>query len=358
MADYRSDRPKQSRRNDDRRGSYRGRNDRKGHENNGRGDNRYRGDRSENNEGSRGRYQRDEQRREHGDRRREHNKDGRGRRSYGGGNRSSEGSRDGDNRRGRGGSNAGRSQRGGSGRGYERRSNPQRPGYREERLNKRINEPDIPDDIDVRDLDPLVLQDLKVLSKQNADAVAKHMIMAATWMDEDPQLALRHARAAKDRGGRVAITRETNGIAAYRAGEWKEALSELRAARRMSGGPGLLAVMADCERGLGRPMKAIDLGRSEEAAELDAESAIELAIVVAGARHDLGQHDSALVTLDRKNPNKDATDVSGIRLAYAYADALQLAGRTDEAKEWFESVAANDTEGYTDAGDRVASFEQ
>lgn len=345
MADYRTDRSEHSRRKDSKRGSYRGRDGRNSHDSTEDGGRRGRPGRKDDRSGRRYDNREDSRRgngsRHGSDRRRD--------------DRNREDRRGGDNRRGQG-SSGPRSQRGGTGRGYERRSNPQRPGYREERINKRINEPDIPDDIDVRDLDPLVLQDLKVLSKQNADAVAKHMIMAATWMDDDPQLALRHARAAKDRGGRVAITRETNGIAAYRAGEWKEALSELRAARRMGGGPGLLAVMADCERGLGRPLKAIELGRSDEAAELDPDSAVELAIVVAGARHDLGQHDSALVTLERKKPSKEARDVTGVRLAYAYADALELLGRTDDAREWFESVAENDVDGYTDAEVRVSSL--
>src|SRR5699024_1230434 len=131
-------------------------------------------------------------------------------------------------------------------------------------------DPDLPDDIDINDLDPLILQDLRVLSKDNAEETARHMIMAAEWMEDDPQLALRHARAAKDRAGRVAVAREVNGIAAYHAGELMQVLAELRAARRISGGPGNLAVMADCERGLGRPEKAIELGRSEEAQQVDA----------------------------------------------------------------------------------------
>ena len=158
------------------------------------------------------------------------------------------------------------------------RSNPYRQGFREDRMAQKENEPAIPDDIDVADLDPSVLQDLRVLSKDNADRVAKHMIMAATWMADDPKLALSHARAAKNRAGRVGVVREAAGIAAYHAGEWKEALSELRAARRMSGGPGLLAVMADAERGLGRPEKALEIGRSPEARELDEDSTIELAL--------------------------------------------------------------------------------
>ncbi|NON71174.1 hypothetical protein HO111_11705 [Corynebacterium ulcerans] len=248
------------------------------------------------------------------------------------------------------------SQRGGADRDKQQRG-PIRPGYREERINNRVNEPDLPDDIDVRDLDPMVLQDLKVLAKDNANAVAKHMIMAAaTWMADDAQLALKHARAAKDRAGRIAVVRETCGIAAYHAGEWKEALAELRAARRMSGGPGLIAVMADCERGLGRPEKAIELARDEDPASLDPETRIELAIVVAGARLDLGQPDSAVVILQRENPDAAATGLGAVRLSYAYADALLAAGRKDDAREWFAIAEKQDVDGYTDASERLQEF--
>ena len=233
-------------------------------------------------------------------------------------------------------------------------SHPQRSGYREERINRRMTDPDLPSDIDITDLDPSVLQDLSSLSKENSEAVAKHLIMAATWLDDDPQLSLRHARAAKDRAGRVSVAREMNGIAAYRAGEWKEALAELRAARRISGGPGLLAVMADCERGLGRPEKAIELWRSDDAKELAPEDAIELAIVAAGARLDMGQADSAVVTIQRAQPNKNDTGVAACRLSYAYANALLEAGRKDEAKEWFQHATDIDEGDWTDAAERLA----
>lgn len=233
-------------------------------------------------------------------------------------------------------------------------SHPQRSGYREERINRRMTDPDLPSDIDITDLDPSVLQDLSSLSKENSEAVAKHLIMAATWLDDDPQLSLRHARAAKDRAGRVSVAREMNGIAAYRAGEWKEALAELRAARRISGGPGLLAVMADCERGMGRPEKAVELWRSDDAKELAPEDAIELAIVAAGARLDMGQADSAVVTIQRAQPNKDDTGVAACRLSYAYANALLEAGRKDEAKEWFQHATDIDEGDWTDAAERLA----
>lgn len=240
------------------------------------------------------------------------------------------------------------------GRDKKKASHPQRSGYREERINRRMTDPDLPSDIDTTDLDPSVLQDLSSLSKENSEAVAKHLIMAATWLDDDPQLSLRHARAAKDRAGRVSVAREMNGIAAYRAGEWKEALAELRAARRISGGPGLMAVMADCERGLGRPEKAVELWRSEDAKELAPEDAIELAIVAAGARLDMGQAESAVVTIQRAQPTKDAKGVSACRLAYAYANALLEAGRKDEAREWFEHATEIDEGDWTDAAERLA----
>ena len=180
--------------------------------------------------------------------------------------------------------------------------------------------------------------------------------MTANLLEDDPRLALAHARAARDRAGRIAVVRETAGVAAYHAGEWAEALSELRAARRMSGGPGLVAVMADCERGLGRPERAIELGRSEEARALDGDAATELRIVLAGARLDLGQVDQALATLQTPELDSSRTGPAAARLFYAYADALLVAGRTDDALTWFLNSAAADLDGDTDAEDRVAEL--
>lgn len=112
--------------------------------------------------------------------------------------------------------------------------------------------------------------------------------------------------------------------------------------------------MADCERGLGRPEKAVDLWRGEEAKELAAEDAIELAIVAAGARLDMGQADSAVVTIQRAKPSKDSTGFSACRLSYAYANALLEAGRKEEAREWFQHAIDIDEGDWTDAAERLA----
>ncbi|MBV7293870.1 hypothetical protein [Corynebacterium sp. TAE3-ERU16] len=318
-------------------------------------DDRRRGDRR-GTEGSGGRGYGD---RDTGDRRGGgYDRDNRESRPPRGGERRSAGSRD-DERRGGRNNNGGRghAQRAGAGRrddGF--RAGPQRSGFREERIKARMTEPDLPDDITAHDLDPSVRQDLRSLSKDNAEAVGRHMVMSATLMADDPELALRHARAAKDRAGRVAVVRETCGIAAYHAGEWKEALAELRAARRMSGGPGLLAVMADCERGLGRPERAIEMSRNEDLDALDPESRTEFAIVIAGARKDMGDVDAAVIELQREDLNPARTGSSAARLFYAYADALAAAGRAEEAREWFTNAKKADTGELLDTDERLAEL--
>ena len=220
----------------------------------------------------------------------------------------------------------------------------------------RPEEPDLPDNVVPSDLDPTVRRDLLSLDKSNAEAVARHLVMASQLIDDEPRLALAHARAARQRAGRIAVVRETAGVTAYHAGEWAEALSELRAARRMAGGPGLLAVMADCERGLGRPERAIELGRSDEARALTGDEATELRIVVAGARMDLGQYDQAVVSLQTPDLDASKNGSAAARLFYAYADALVAAGRTDDGLKWFLNSAAADLDGETDAEERVAEL--
>ncbi|MGB7238203.1 MAG: hypothetical protein WBD41_19785, partial [Rhodococcus sp. (in: high G+C Gram-positive bacteria)] len=227
------------------------------------------------------------------------------------------------------------------------------PSGSADRRPPRPDEPDLPDELEASELDPAVRRDLLSLDKNNATAVARHLVMAGRLVDDDPQLALQHARAARQRAGRIAVVRETAGITAYHAGEWAEALSELRAARRMAGGPGHLAVMADCERGLGRPERAIELGRSDEARALTGEEASELRIVVAGARMDLSEFDQAVVTLQTPDLDSSRSGTAAARLFYVYADALVAAGRVEEGVKWFLNAAAADVDNETDAEERV-----
>ncbi|NKY54112.1 hypothetical protein [Nocardia vermiculata] len=241
----------------------------------------------------------------------------------------------------------------GPGRGEDRRRGGEGARVGSEHRAGRPDEPALPEEVQASDLEGAVRRDLLSLDKNNAETVARHLVMAAQLLDEDPELALEHARAARRRAGRIAVVRETAGVIAYHAGEWAEALSELRTARRMAGGSGLLAVMADCERGLGRPERAIELGRSDEARELSGAEATELRIVVAGARMDLGQYDQAVVTLQTPELDPAHTGPASARLFYAYAEALLAAERPDEALQWFLNTAAADIDGDTDAEERA-----
>jgi tetratricopeptide (TPR) repeat protein len=206
------------------------------------------------------------------------------------------------------------------------------------------------------ELEPDVRRDLRGLSKEGAEFVGGHLVAAGTLADDDPELAWLHARAARSKGGRIAVVRETVGLVGYRAGHWAEAISELRAARRMGGGPGHLAVLADCERALGHPDKAIEISRSAEAEALDPAATAELTIVTAGARADLGQLDSALVTLEAAGATDTAVEPWTARLQYAYADLLAKADRRREALTWFMRAYDADTEDETDAAERIAEL--
>ena len=220
------------------------------------------------------------------------------------------------------------------------------------RIRPRIFEPDIPDDVTGEELEKSVRAELLSLSAENAKVVARHMVCVNLYMDVDPELAHKHAVAAAHHAGRLAVVRETAGYAAYRAGHYEIALRELRAANRISGDVTMWPVMADCERGLGNPLKALNLAGSPEVKRLDKAEEIEMRIVASGARRDLGEMDAAVVTLQCKEL-KNESDEWAVRLRYAYADALAAAGRVEEATEWFIKCAAIDHEESTDAQERA-----
>ncbi|MFD0533811.1 hypothetical protein ACFQY7_08485 [Actinomadura luteofluorescens] len=76
-------------------------------------------------------------------------------------------------------------------------------------------------------------EELRTLPKDLAVKVARHLVMAGRLAEDEPEQSFRHAKAARRLASRVGIVREAAGIAAYHAGEWAEALAELRAARRL-----------------------------------------------------------------------------------------------------------------------------
>ncbi|HEX9089098.1 MAG TPA: hypothetical protein VF867_16530 [Arthrobacter sp.] len=203
----------------------------------------------------------------------------------------------------------------------------------------RERSPQIDDDVTGKELDRATHHQIKTLEENSAEWVARHLVMAGRLIEDEPELAFQHALAASRRGGRLAAVREAVGLTAYAAGHYGEALREFRTYRRISGSNMHLPVMADCERGLGRPDRALEMARSEEAKDLDAPGKAELAIVAAGARTDLGQLDAAVSELEIAQLDINRAFSYSPRLFRAYADALTAVGRTAEAEKWQRQAA-------------------
>ncbi|MFK4069135.1 hypothetical protein [Streptomyces sp. NPDC029674] len=215
----------------------------------------------------------------------------------------------------------------------------------------------IPEDVTGFEIDKDVQQELQSLPKGLAEDVAKNLVMVAKLIDEDPEQAYAYSRIALRLASRVAAVREAAGFAAYANQKYSEALAEFRAARRMTGSVELWPVMADCERGLGRPEKALEMAGAPEVHKLDKAGQVEMRLVAAGARRDMDQIDAAIVTLQSPELASNSVQPWTARLRYAYADALLSAGREDEAREWFAKVIESDKDGSTDASDRLAELD-
>ncbi|MEV0557372.1 hypothetical protein AB0I27_28425 [Streptomyces sp. NPDC050597] len=215
----------------------------------------------------------------------------------------------------------------------------------------------IPDDVTGEEIDKDVRQELQSLPKGLAEDVSRNLVMVARLIDEDPEGAYGYSRVALRLASRVAAVREAAGFAAYANQKYSEALAEFRAARRMTGNVDLWPVMADCERGLGRPERALEMAGAPEVQKLDKAGQVEMRLVAAGARRDMDQLDAAIVTLQSPELASNSVQPWTARLRYAYADALLAAGREGEAREWFAKAVESDKDGSTDASDRLAELD-
>ncbi|MEL4320160.1 primosomal protein [Leifsonia sp. YIM 134122] len=203
-------------------------------------------------------------------------------------------------------------------------------------IRPRHDDPWVPDGVEPDELDRVARNELKTLTKENAEWVAKHLVMAVRLIEDDPELAHQHVISASRRAGRIAVVRETLAITAYAVGDYALALRELRTFRRISGKNDQLPLMVDSERGVGRPDRALELGRSVDRSTLASDVQVALAIAMSGARLDLGQTDEALAELEitQLDPNKAFSYSPG--LFAAYADVLEDLGRNEDSAAWRE----------------------
>lgn len=204
-----------------------------------------------------------------------------------------------------------------------------------ERLN-RTPDPELPEDITGDELDRDLKRELSTLGPFISGIVARHLVMASALIEIDPDLAWQHAEAASRRAGRLGSVREIAGVTAYRSGRYADALRELRTARRLTGSDDYLPMIADCERGMGRPERALEIAGSPEANRLAPAERVEMLIVAAGARVDRGEAEAAVAMLQIGELDKAGRTPVRDRLRAAYAFALEAAGRPEEAMIWRE----------------------
>lgn len=241
--------------------------------------------------------------------------------------------------------------------GVRRRDDPQgteithRPGQAPAE-----DEPETPE-LD-EELVPLNLRaELKSLPKGLADTIAAHIIAAGQLIDVDPELAFRHAEAARRRAGRIPLVREAAAETAYAAGRYDIALREFRAIRRMNGGDDLIPVMADCERALGRYHDALELLSSLKKRQLSGDLATEALLVEAGTRGDMGQIQEQRRLLTNAIAHQVGSKTSQARLRYAYAETLVKAGQRLQAREMFVQAGKLDVDATLDVHERIAELD-
>lgn len=223
---------------------------------------------------------------------------------------------------------------------------------------KYADEPVAPLDFDEEALPPAIKAELRSVPTDVAHIIEGHVVAAAELLEEDPKLAHEHAQAALRRAARLPVLREVAAETAYAAGEYASALNEYRALRRMTGNDNLLPVMADCERALGRPQAALKLIREgEESERLSSSQRVELVLVKAGAREDMGQQAEARRLLRGAIATVKASDEAEARLHYAYAELMLTSGDVSTARKYFATADSLDASELLDAADRLKELE-
>ena len=160
---------------------------------------------------------------------------------------------------------------------------------------------------------------------------------------------------AKKLSPRSSAVREVLGLALYGQERWKEALTEMKAYRRMTERADQNHIIADCLRALGRPAEAVPLAEEELRAKVSNEAKAEAVIVAASALADQGRFAEALAFLGRARTREDVAEPYTLRLWYVRGDILARAGREDEAATEFRKVMRHDATAF-DTAERLASL--
>lgn len=215
---------------------------------------------------------------------------------------------------------------------------------------RRPGEPKMPKGMEWAMLSKESRERLRGLSKEHAENIGLHILAAYALEEEEPKLALEHAKWAAKQASRIDFSRETLAFIAYRQGDYKLAAREFRTAMRMNGYLDYLPFIADCERGIGNLDKALEICMSDEAKSVVGEVKAELFLVYAGVLADTNHIDKAIELVHVMGRSKGLPGEYRMRAIQAEQYFLEEAGRSDEALE-LEGLLDRLEEQYADIED-------
>ena len=246
---------------------------------------------------------------------------------------------------------------------YDKRPQPARrrgPGARNRPGPKRTTAPKVPRGSSSsgagKTLARHAAEEIRASAGPRAVEVIELLEEAARAMDRDrPTDAVRAASKAKALASRSSSVREVLGLALYRAGEFREAIRELQAYRRMSGRQDQNHVLADSFRATGAPERAVPLAEEAMRSHAPDEIRAEAAVVAGAALADLGRYEEALALLRKFSGGAGSALPHHLRVWYVMADVLERAGRRNEAADRFRRIMAHDPDAY-DVAERLAAL--
>jgi hypothetical protein len=153
----------------------------------------------------------------------------------------------------------------------------------------------------------------------------------------------------------VAAVHELAGLIAYRAGRWRQAVTELEAGRALAPSTELLPVLADAYRALKRWREVDRIWAGVRATSPAPHILAEARIVAAGAQADRGDLPGALRTMQPARSVPRRVRDHHLRQWYVLGDLNDRAGNPIEAAHWFSLVASHDDE-FVDVVERLRAL--